>query len=221
VKFSAWWLFLIHAGLLPEGAVVLSVPSKKILHEANLPFSAHAIAQPCGHTTSEAFHAVKGLCDISRIWNSACCNCARMRFHCAVARRRGKTGRAATIQNNQTLTKLQNVYFLGYFGRALLQELILPCPRIVLHSKKRTVSHKLSDAAKYLNLAIWTSTTRCCEQWVDTIVWGTIRNSLKIFPMDELSSTSKIGSAPVVGRGCTATLVLVSAPQVEMDVDLF
>jgi len=36
-----------------------SVPSKKTLHWANLCFSVHAIAQPCGHTTSEAFQAAK------------------------------------------------------------------------------------------------------------------------------------------------------------------
>ena len=37
-----------------------SVPSKKILHYANVSFSAHAIAQPCRHTTRGAFQALKG-----------------------------------------------------------------------------------------------------------------------------------------------------------------
>jgi len=44
--------------------LMASVPYKKILHWANVCFvahKAHAIAQPCRHTTSEAF---KGLCDI-------------------------------------------------------------------------------------------------------------------------------------------------------------
>jgi len=38
----------------------VSVLSKKILHWANICFSARAIARPCGHTTSEAFQALKG-----------------------------------------------------------------------------------------------------------------------------------------------------------------
>ena len=33
------------------------VPSKKMLRCANIPFSAHAFAQPCRHTTSKAFQA--------------------------------------------------------------------------------------------------------------------------------------------------------------------
>jgi len=40
-----------------------SVPSNKILHWANVCFSAHAIAQICEHTTSDAFREVKGLCN--------------------------------------------------------------------------------------------------------------------------------------------------------------
>jgi len=57
-----------------------SVPSKKISHRANVCFSAHAIAQLCRHTTSEA---VKGLCDLYAILILECYKCARMRFHCA------------------------------------------------------------------------------------------------------------------------------------------
>ena len=47
----------------PLWNVVRSVPSKKILHWAKVYFSEHAIAQPLRHTTTEAFQAVKGLCD--------------------------------------------------------------------------------------------------------------------------------------------------------------
>ena len=42
---------------------VSSIPSKKILHWANVCFvehEAHAIAQPCRHTNSEAFPALRG-----------------------------------------------------------------------------------------------------------------------------------------------------------------
>jgi len=45
--------------------------------------SAHAIAQPRKHTTSEAFQALKGLCDIYTILNLEYCKCAKMTFHCA------------------------------------------------------------------------------------------------------------------------------------------
>jgi len=41
--------------------VAVRVPSKKILHCANVCFSEHAIAQPCGRTTNKA---LKGLCGI-------------------------------------------------------------------------------------------------------------------------------------------------------------
>jgi len=44
-----------------------SVPSKKILHWANLCFvahEAHASTQPCRHRNSEVFPTLKGLCDI-------------------------------------------------------------------------------------------------------------------------------------------------------------
>jgi len=47
--------------------VTSSVPSKEILHCANVCFiayEAHATAQPCRHTTSEAFPTLKGLCDV-------------------------------------------------------------------------------------------------------------------------------------------------------------
>jgi len=44
--------------------------SKKNLHWANVAFSAHAIAQPCRHATTEAFQAIKkGLCDIYKVLN--------------------------------------------------------------------------------------------------------------------------------------------------------
>ena len=59
--------------------------SKKILPWANVCFRAHAIAQPCRHTTSKAFQAVKRLCDIYTILNLKYCKCAWMRFHCANA----------------------------------------------------------------------------------------------------------------------------------------
>jgi len=36
-------------------SAVVSIPFQKILHCANICFSAHTIAQPCRHTTSEAF----------------------------------------------------------------------------------------------------------------------------------------------------------------------
>jgi len=45
----------------------ISVPSKKILHWANVCFvahEAHGIAQPCRHINSEAFPTLKRLCDI-------------------------------------------------------------------------------------------------------------------------------------------------------------
>ena len=61
-----------------------SVPSKKILHWANVCFIAHAIVQPCRHTNSETFQALLRLCGIYMILNlECCCKCARMRFHCA------------------------------------------------------------------------------------------------------------------------------------------
>jgi len=41
-----------------------NVPSKKILHRANVDFTVHAIAQPCRHTASQALQALKGLCYI-------------------------------------------------------------------------------------------------------------------------------------------------------------
>jgi len=43
-----------------------SVPSKKILHEQMfvVAHEAHATVQSCRHTKSEAFAALKGLCDI-------------------------------------------------------------------------------------------------------------------------------------------------------------
>jgi len=43
-------------------SIVTSIPSKKILHWANVfvEHEAHAIAQPCRHTNSEAFPALKG-----------------------------------------------------------------------------------------------------------------------------------------------------------------
>ena len=46
---------------------VTSVPSKKIPRRANVclvAYEAHATAQPCRHTNSEAFPTLKGLCDI-------------------------------------------------------------------------------------------------------------------------------------------------------------
>jgi len=60
-----------------------SVPSRKILHWANVRFSAYAIAQPCGHATSVAFQTVKSLCDNIYDWDLECCKCAKMTFHCA------------------------------------------------------------------------------------------------------------------------------------------
>jgi len=55
-----------------------SVPSKKILHWANVCFSAHAVAQPCRrHTNSEVF---QGLCHTYTILNLECYKYARMRF---------------------------------------------------------------------------------------------------------------------------------------------
>jgi len=63
--------------------VTTNASSKKILHCANVCFSAHANAQPCGHTTREAFQALKGLCDIYTIVNLQCRKCARTIFHCA------------------------------------------------------------------------------------------------------------------------------------------
>jgi len=47
--------------------VPASAPSKKILHWANVCFiahEAHAAAQPCRLTNSEAFPTLKGLCDM-------------------------------------------------------------------------------------------------------------------------------------------------------------
>ena len=58
-----------------------SVPSESILHWANVCCSAHAIVQPCVHTTSEAFHVVKELRDVYTVWNFECC--AKTRFNCA------------------------------------------------------------------------------------------------------------------------------------------
>jgi len=55
------------------------VPSKKILHWANVCFSEYATAQPYRCTTNKAFQAAKVLCDIYTILKL----CARKRFHCA------------------------------------------------------------------------------------------------------------------------------------------
>jgi len=45
-----------------------SVPSKKILHWANVSSSGHAIAQPCRrHTNSEAFQALQELCNVYNV----------------------------------------------------------------------------------------------------------------------------------------------------------
>jgi len=41
--------------------VAVSVPPKKILHCANIYFSAYVPAQPCRHATSKDFQALKGL----------------------------------------------------------------------------------------------------------------------------------------------------------------
>jgi len=46
-------------------------------------FSAHEIAQPCRYTTSEAFQAVKGVCDIYTVLNLECYKRVRKWFHCA------------------------------------------------------------------------------------------------------------------------------------------
>jgi len=51
----------------------ISVPSKKILHRADVGFGVHAIAQLCRRTTSEAFQALKWLCVIYTILNLECC----------------------------------------------------------------------------------------------------------------------------------------------------
>ena len=58
------------SGLCLSWWLVGSVPSKKILRWANVCFvarEAHATAQPCRHTTGEAFPTFKGICDIYRI----------------------------------------------------------------------------------------------------------------------------------------------------------
>jgi len=62
-----------------------SVPSKKFYTEqmfilVRMQMRNHADYR---RTTSEAFQAVKSLYDIYTILNVGCCNCARMRFHCA------------------------------------------------------------------------------------------------------------------------------------------
>jgi len=41
--------------------VIVSVPSKKILHWANVCSSAHAIAQPCRHINNQALQELCGL----------------------------------------------------------------------------------------------------------------------------------------------------------------
>ena len=64
--------------------VAASVPSKKTSsYWTNVCFSEHAVAQPCRHTTNEAFQAIKALCDVYTIFNLECCKCATMRFHYA------------------------------------------------------------------------------------------------------------------------------------------
>jgi len=55
---------------------------KKILHQTIL-FSAHQIAQPWRYTVSEAFQAVKAVCDIYTVLNLECYKRARIRFQCA------------------------------------------------------------------------------------------------------------------------------------------
>jgi len=50
-----------------------SAPSKKISHCPNIPFSAHAIAQPRRHTTNNAFKGLFGVLQVGK----------KMQFHCA------------------------------------------------------------------------------------------------------------------------------------------
>jgi len=52
--------------MLIKLSALVSVLSKQISHRANVCFSAHAIAQPCGHTTSEGFQAFKA--HVSNWW---------------------------------------------------------------------------------------------------------------------------------------------------------
>jgi len=51
--------------------VTSSVPCKKILHRANICVSAHAISQPCRHTTSETFRQCYEIYTRYQIWNVA------------------------------------------------------------------------------------------------------------------------------------------------------
>ena len=81
-EMESKWLFIITFDSLYRES---SVPSEKILHWGNVCFSAHAIAQPCRRTKSEAFQALKDLCNIYTIWNLERCKCTRMTFHCANA----------------------------------------------------------------------------------------------------------------------------------------
>jgi len=54
-----------------RGICRTSVPSEKILHCANVRFSAHASAKTCTEATSEALQAVKVICGINKIY----CRC--------------------------------------------------------------------------------------------------------------------------------------------------
>jgi len=51
--------------------VTSSFPCKKIWHWANACVSAHAISQPCRHTTSETFRQGYAICMPYQIWNVA------------------------------------------------------------------------------------------------------------------------------------------------------
>ena len=94
--------------------VTNSVPCKKILHRANICVSAHAISQPCRHTTSETFRKVYAMYIRYQIWNVAsaqeCDFTAQMLcWFCAVVHLRGTqvTRESARFDDNHSEPKSQ------------------------------------------------------------------------------------------------------------------
>jgi len=95
------------------GRVPSSLFSKKILHWANVCFSAHAIAQSYIHTISEPFQAARGLCDIYAIIDLECYKRARIRI--SLRKWSGGTGQLRIFRGN-----IGSIWFVDVFDAYLL-----------------------------------------------------------------------------------------------------
>jgi len=98
-----------------------SVLSKKILHYANISFSAHAIAQACWHTTSKAFNPFNGyseFCKYPQEWDFTA---QLVWWHCAFAHLRGNIfyGVLETkIQSRKSINFYPLIWAIGQLNRA-------------------------------------------------------------------------------------------------------